>query len=103
MADFDIFSFSVTLTCLFLLNHLKMPECIKNCLPLILRTLRRTISPGLGKIVVFPFYYPAFSFDLGYVKVCYLQAILLKHVEFDFFVSYFCFRPGYLKLGNIKI
>lgn len=38
------------LTCPFLLNHLKMPECIENCLPLILRTLRPTISLGLGKI-----------------------------------------------------
>ena len=44
MADFDIFSFSVTLTFPFLLNHLKMTECIENRLPLIFWAFRHTIS-----------------------------------------------------------
>ena len=62
MADFDIFSFSVTLTFPFLLNHLKMPECIENRLPLIFWAFRHTIS-----------FYSCFRFGFRYLQLGNIQ------------------------------
>lgn len=62
MADFDIFSFSVTLTFPFLLNHLKMTECIENRLPLIFWAFRHTIS-----------FYSCFRFGFRYLQLGNIQ------------------------------
>lgn len=83
---------------LFLLNHLKMYECIFDCFSLIFRTLRNSVPLCLRKIIIDPLNNSALSFDLGYIKIRHLQPVFSQHVGLYFFIGCLCFCTGYFKL-----
>lgn len=80
-----------------------MLECVEYRLPLIFQALWNPIPLSFRKIVILPLNYPAFPLELGYVYVCYLQAMLLLHIRLYFLIGCFRFRIGYLQFGNIQI
>ena len=84
-------------------NHLKMLQCLHDCLFFLRRTLGNSLSLGLGQIIVLPDLQPTFPLDLGDIQAGHLQPKLLQYIRLDFVIGGLALGGGQIHLAQVQV